>query len=154
METIQLTKDEKDQLRKAVEDAKTYKNKKLKELTLMVIGAIAIGVIAGYWKEMFSWTFLLVALAFGLILMLMFSTGWYLAGRPIKKIEKDLQLGMKRTGTSEIKRINIFNRTIKLIDGTIVYEGDSFYGQWRKGDKIFYQTTISGEHLFGCKRVD
>jgi hypothetical protein len=44
MDTAQLTSDEKEQLRKAIEDAKAYKNKKLRELTLTFIGAIVIAL--------------------------------------------------------------------------------------------------------------
>ena len=150
--TVQLTTADKEQLREAIEDAKTYRNKKLKELTLMIIGVIAVGLIAGYWIGMLSWAIFLAALLFALIQLVMFSIGWYLAGRPIERIEKDLESGIKRTGTSEIKKISIFNRTIRLVDGTTVYEGDALYGKWRKGDKIFYQCTMSGQHIFECKR--
>ena len=154
MDRVQLTTDDKDQLRKTIEQETSYKNKKLKELTLIIIGAVVVGLIVLYWKGNFSWTMTLIALTFGLTLILMFLIGWYLAGQSIKKIEKDLKSGVKRTGVSEINRINLLNRTIRLVDGTIVYEDDSLNGKWKKGDKIFYQTTISGQHLFECKRVE
>ena len=69
-------------------------------------------------------------------------------------MKPDLELGTTRTGTSEIKTINFFNRRIRLADGTTVYENYSLYGKWTLGDKIFYRTTNSGEHLFECKRVE
>jgi len=154
MDRVQLTTDEKEQLRKTIEQAVTFRNKKLKELILLVIGAIAVGLVAAYWTGIFSWTILLVALTIGLTMISIFFIGWYLAEQPIKKMKKDLESGIKRTGTSEINRINLFNRTIILVDGMTVYENDSLYGKWKKGDKIFYQTTISGQHLFECKRVE
>jgi hypothetical protein len=154
MDRVRLTTDEKEQLRKTIEQAEIFKNKKLKELTLLVTGAIAVGLIATYRTGNFSSTSFLVALILGLAMMMVFSIGWYLAGQPIKKMEMDLKSGIKRTGTSEISRINIFNRTIKLVDGMTVYENDFLSGKWKKGDKIFYQTTISGQHLFECKRVE
>jgi hypothetical protein len=154
MDKVELTKDEREKLEQSVQQAKTYKDKKLKELILITLGAMTLGLGVGYWTEKLSLTILLVGLALGLLMLLMFLTAWYLAGRPIKRMKKDLENGVIKTGISEIKRINIFNRTIRLADGTIVYEDDTLYGQWTKGDKIFYRTSNSGEYLFECKRVE
>jgi hypothetical protein len=88
-----------------------------------------------------------------LFFLLVFLFGWYLAGWAIGKLENDLKSGIKLTGTSEVKTINLFNRTIKLMDGTIVYENDILNDKWKRGDKIYYQTTLTGEHLFECKKI-
>lgn len=154
MERLELTTDEKEQLTQTVQQATTHRNKKLKELILVTIGAMTLGLGASYWTGKLSWTISLVALTLGLLMLVVFVFAWYLAGRPINKMKTDLEFGTTRTGTSEIKTINIFNRKIRLADGTIVYEDDSYYGKWTKGNKIFYRTTNSGEHLFECKRVE
>jgi len=153
MDKVELTADEREELKRIVKQAKTYRDRKLKELTLIIIGALTLGLGISYSTGNLSWTIFLVALLLGLLMFVVFLFAWYLAGLPINKMEKDLALE-KRTGISQIKTINIFNRTIRLADGTTVYEGDSFYGKWTKGDKIFYQTTNSGVHLFECKRVE
>jgi hypothetical protein len=154
MDKVELTTDEKEELNRTVQQAKAFRNKKLKELTLITIGAMTLGLGASYWTGKLSWTIFLIGLTLGLLMLLVFLFAWYLAGRPINKMEKDLELGITRTAISEIKTINVFNRTIRLADGTTVYEGDSFYGKWTHGDKIFYRTTNSGEHLFICKKVE
>lgn len=155
MDKVGLTRNEKEELKQTIQQAKTHKNEKLKELTLMAFGAMIIGLGISYWKANLSWTiFFLGALTILVPMLLVFLIGWYLAGRQINKMEKDLELGIKKTGISKIKSINIFNRKIRLEDGTTVYEGDSFYGNWKKGDKILYRTTNSGEHLFECKIMD
>jgi hypothetical protein len=154
MDRLELTTDEKEQLTQTVQQATTHRNKKLKELTLVTIGAMTLGLGASYWTGKLSWTISLVALILGLLMLVVFVFAWYLAGRPINKMKTDLEFGTARTGTSEIKTINIFNRKIRLADGTTVYEDDSYYGKWTKGNKIFYRTTNSGEHLFECKRVE
>ena len=154
MDRIDLTSDERQELQVTIQEAKRYSNKKLKEMILIIIGAITVGLGASYWTNNLSWTLFLIALTLGLTMILVFLITWYLAGRSTKKMEKDLELGKKRTGISEIKTINIFNRTIQLADGTTVFENDNFYGVWKLGDKIFYRTTTSGEHLLECKRVE
>lgn len=154
MDKVELTTDEREELQETIQQAKTYRSKKLKELTLIIIGAMTLGLGASYWTNNLSWIMVLVALTFGLIVMSVFLVTWFLSGRPINKMEKDLTSGIKRTGISQIKKINIFNRAITLLDGTTVYEGDLLYGKWTKGDKIFYSTTNSGEHLFECKRLE
>lgn len=153
MDKVELTADEREELKRIVKQAKTYRNRKLKEVTFITIGVLTLGIGISYWTGNLSWTIFLVTLSLGLLLTVVFLFVWYLAGLPINKMEKDLALE-KRTGISQIKTINVFNRTIRLADGTTVYEGDSFYGKWTKGDKIYYRTTNSGEHLFECKRVE
>lgn len=154
MNTIDLTTDERDELKRAIQDAKTYRSKKLKELTAVIIGATILGLGVSYWTGTLSWAMIFIVMAFGLVGLLLFGLAWQFADRPIKKMEKDLELGFKLTGISEIKTINIFNRAIKLGDGTIVYEDNFTSDKWTRGDKIFYRTTNSGEHLFECKRVE
>ncbi len=153
MDKVELTANEREELKRIIEQAKTYRERKLKELTLITIGVLTLGLGISYWTGNLSSTIFLVVLSLGLMMFVVSLFAWYMAGLPINKMEKDLALE-KRTGISQIKTINIFNRRIRLVDGTTVYEGDSFYGKWTKGDKIFYRTTNSGEHLFECKRVE
>ena len=154
MSKVELTTDEREDLRRTIHHARIFRNKKFRELTAIVIGALALGLSASYLADKLSWIMLLIALSLGMLMMSLFLFAWYFAGRPITRMEKDLESGIKRTGISEIKTINILNRKIGLADGTTVHEGDSLYGKWKMGDKIFYRTTNSGEHLFECKRVE
>jgi hypothetical protein len=153
MEKTELTADEKDELKGAIDQAKTYRNKKLKGLFLITVAAMTLGLSWSYWKDKLSWTMSLVILAMGLTMMTMFLLIWHLAGRQIKNLEKDLTSGIKKTGISKISTINFFNRTIKLVDGTIVYENELLNERWLKGDTIFYRATLSGDHLFECRKA-
>ena len=154
MDKVEFTTDEKEELLGTIQNSKSYRRKKIKELTVTIIVALAIGLVYEYWTGKLSWTIIFIMLGLGLLGMLVFLFAWYLAGRPINKMESDLAQGIIRTGISEITSINILNRTIRLADGTIVYEDELLHGKWKHGDKILYRITISGEHIFECKRVE
>jgi hypothetical protein len=94
----------------------------------------------------------LVTLTFIIIIISVFLIGWYFVGHQIDIMENDLKSGIKMTGISKIKKINIVNRKIKLVDGTTVYENNDQNEKLVKGDKIFYRATISGEHIFEYRK--
>ena len=134
---------------------RTYRNSKLKEITLIFIGVIVLIYAIGYWEGNFSFELITE----GFLFMLFFAIpilwfAWHRATRSMSKMENDLKFGKTSVGCSRISSINFLNRSIRLEDGTTVFESDPSLDNWKKGDKIFYRKSNSGEHLFECKKVD
>lgn len=155
MESRVFTTHDREALNDALNDARTYRNSKLKELTLIFVGVIVLIYVLGYWEGNFSFGLITE----GFLFVLFFGSPvlwfvWYKATRSISEMEDDLKLGLTRMGISKISSINLLNRTIRLEDGTTVYESDPSLDKWKKGDKIFYRKSNSGKHLFECKKVD
>jgi hypothetical protein len=48
MDKIELTTKEKKELKRTLQEAKTYRNKKLKELTLITLGVMTLGLGMSY----------------------------------------------------------------------------------------------------------
>lgn len=154
MDKVALTTGEKEELKVAIQDAKAYRIERLRvHLVSMVVAMLLLGG-ARYWNGDLSANTLSAIVFILPIVVLVFGIAWLLAGRSIKKLERDLEIGTKQTGISQIEKINVLNRRITLQDGTTVYEPHPFYGKWAKGDRIYYTTTNSGAHLFDMERME
>lgn len=148
-----MTSDERNELLKIIGEATVHDKKKLKEFAfIFLFSAFALTAFLS-WKNGFSVQ--LLGAIFGVFLFqflfLLFLR--FLSNGGSKKLKRDLSTNTVVIGESTIKSINYFNRSVRLLDGTKVYENDSENLLWRKGDLIFYSRTLSNEHIFQSKRV-
>ena len=153
MKSVNLSAKEVAILTSAIADALEHRNRQLKQsITWILLGSI-LGAILLYLKDENSMiNKLIAAVLYGLFMSLLMFVFWKLTRRSIGKLEKDLAAGTKTIGSSEIVSRNIFNRNVKLSDGTLIY-GAYVEKYWMKGDVIEYEVTPSNQYLFNCKNA-
>ena len=79
MDKVELTANEREELKRIIEQGKNYRDRKLKELTLITIGVLTLGLGISYWTGNLSWTIFLVVLSLGLVMFVVSLFAWYMA---------------------------------------------------------------------------
>ncbi|EAZ79302.1 hypothetical protein [Algoriphagus machipongonensis] len=154
MKEVQLTDEEISILQQEINHAEDYRTKKLKEVTLMVIGGVILSATIFIFNKGLKFSQIIIPCAgLGLLMILISLIAWFFAYKPIKKMKNDLSNQTKLIGHSEIESINVFNRKITLVDGTKVWQMNQHQEKWKKGDLIIYSMTPSNEYIFECVKT-
>lgn len=141
-------------LQSEIKEAEIYRKKQLKkQISIFVISTFFAGIILIVTKDFQALPLTLALAAFLLIFLIIVSFAWFVAGKSIKSLKKDLESKHKFVSLSSVVKVNKLNRKIMLEDGTYLWELPDSVGTWKQGDKIKYSRTISNEHFFEITKL-